>query len=305
MTEMIVTPDAREVADVALDSPTLLTPVDQTKRRRKRPPTGVCMALGWLGLVVVLAICANLLPLTDPNVDSGHGVRVRPFTTWAEPFGTDSFGRSVMSRLVFGARVSLVAGVAAVLIALVLGLLFGITAGYFRGKWDAIVGLLIDSLLSIPAVILLLALASTLQPSLTTIIVGLALISFPQFTRLARATTLQFTLAEFVVASRGLGARPWTVLTREILPNVLVTVSAYAGVICAVLILAESTLSFLGLGVPQPNPSWGNIIADGRNLLQQEPLLVFVPVGVLSLTILSMNITGDWLRRRSDSVSHL
>jgi peptide/nickel transport system permease protein len=301
MTELIDLPESPAITEVAPEPVAAGSP----RRRRRRTPVGVLVAMAWLGLVVIAALVADLLPLTDPGVDAGVGARVRPFQTAAEPLGTDSFGRSMLSRLVFGARVSLVAGVGAVTVALIMGLLFGVTAGYFRGKWEGAVGLLVDTLLAIPSVVLLLALASTLQPSLTTIVIGLALVSFPYFTRVSRAATLQYGEAEFVLASRGLGARAQTTLTREILPNVLVSVGAYAGVICAVLILAESTLSFLGLGVPQPTPSWGNMIADGRSFLQQEPYLIFEPIIVLSMTILALNTTGEWLRRRSDVAARL
>jgi peptide/nickel transport system permease protein len=302
MTDTVINADLLEEIDLPS---TAGSPTAEGSIRLRRRPFSVILAALWLTIVVVAAVTANILPLTDPSVDAKVGVRVRPFHVLSQPLGTDALGRSILSRVIFGARVSLVAGVAAVLLALVAGLLVGVSAGYIRGKYDAFVGLILDSMLAIPALVLLMALAAVLRPSLKTVIIGLALVCYPQFARLARANTLQHRRAEFVLAARGLGARPITVLFRDILPLVLISVSAYAGVICAVLILAESSLSFLGLGVPPPHPSWGNMIAEGRNNLQHDPHLVFVPVVVLFLTIFSMNHVGDWLRSRADVDSRL
>jgi peptide/nickel transport system permease protein len=271
--------------------------------RHRRLPIGTTIAVVWLGLVVFGAIFANVLPLHDPSVDVGAGTKTRPFTDWSVPLGTDSFGRDELSRVVFGSRLSLAAGLGSVAIAMVFALAVGTVAGYRRGRVDWFVGVVIDSMLCIPALVLLIAVAATLQPSFGTVIIGLALIAFPNFTRLARANTLKYATSEFVVASRGLGAKPRTVLLREIIPNVFRSVSVFAGVICAVLILAEAGLSFLGLGVPPPTASWGNMTSEGRQYLQTDPHLVFVPVVVLFLTIFAMNTVGDWLRRRSASAS--
>jgi len=272
-------------------------------RTPRRVSIGTIIAMAWLGLVVFGAIFANVLPLHDPSVDVGAGSKTRPFTDWSVPLGTDAFGRDELSRVVFGSRLSLAAGLGSVAIAMVLALAVGTVAGYRRGRIDWLVGVVIDAMLSVPALVLLIAVAATLQPSFSTVIIGLALIAFPNFARLARANTLRFASSEFVVASRGLGAKTHTVLLREIIPNVFRSVSVFAGVICAVLILAEAGLSFLGLGVPPPTASWGNMISEGRQYLESDPHLVFVPVAALFLTILAMNTLGDWLRRRANAGS--
>jgi peptide/nickel transport system permease protein len=274
-------------------------------RSRRRVPIPVAVALGWLSVVILASIFANVLPISNPDLNVGAGIRTPPLHVASQFLGTDSFGRSILSRLIYGARVSLVAGFGASLVAMTLGLLVGVAAGYFRGSIDTAIGILVDSLLAIPGLILLIALAATLQPGLSTVVIGLAVISFPAFARLARGNTLLYCSAEFVLAARGLGATARTVIWREILPLVLRAVAAYAGVVCALLILAESALSFLGLGVPPPQPSWGNMISDGQDYLQSAPFLVFIPIIALFLTVLALNAVGDWLHHRSGTASKL
>ncbi|EIV92626.1 ABC transporter permease [Frankia sp. QA3] len=270
-------------------------------RSDRHVPVGLVVAVVWLVAVTLAALVAPLLPLTDPDVDAGAGLRVPPFELWSHPLGTDAFGRDLLSRVVYGARVSLAAAGASVGIALVIGLALGILAGYFRGTIDHLLGLFFDTVLAFPGLILLLALGAVLRPGLRTIVLGLSIIAFPPFARLARAGTLRVAEAEFVLAARGLGARNRTLLSREILPAVAPPVLAYAAAIMAVLVIVEASLSFLGLGVPVPRPSWGNMIAEGRGYLQASPHLVFVPAGALVLTILALSTIGEWLRSRADA----
>jgi peptide/nickel transport system permease protein len=301
MTE--VTSAAAPVEEYVASPPPIETESETAVARlAKKKPLRLYIAIGWLAMIVVSAVTADLLPLSPRDADAciPSCVRVPPFSTWNEVLGTDSLGRSVLTRLIYGARVSLVAGLASVTIALAIGLLVGMTMGYFRGHFDMIAGVLLDSLLSFPGIIVLIALAATLQPSLETVIIGLSIISFPQFARLARGATFQYASSEFVMASRGLGAKRRTILFREILPSVLASLLAYAGTILALLMLAEASLSFLGLSVVAPTPSWGNMIASGKNFLQRYPALVFVPSTVLFFTIYSLNVVGDWIRGRRD-----
>jgi len=276
-----------------------------TRRRSSRPRVTVICSILWIAAVAGSSLLADLLPLPDPDVDVGHGVRLAPFRELAEPLGTDSLGRSILTRLIYGARVSLFAGIASVTIALALGLVFGVAAGYFRGKVDAAVGIIVDSILSFPGLVLLIALAATLQPGLSTVIIGLSVLAFPAFARLARANTLKCSNSEFVLASRGLGARRLTVVCREVVPIVFASLTTYAGVVAATLILAEASLSFLGLGVRPPRPSWGRMVAENTTFMLQSPSLVFVPGAVLFLTIFAINSIGEWLRSRSDLTSKL
>jgi peptide/nickel transport system permease protein len=290
----VVEPELAEAAPAAVE-----TVLRAQRRRRSRPPVAVIVSITWLVVVVLAALFADLLPIADPTANVGVGIKVRPFTTWSEPLGTDGFGRSMLTRVIYGSRLSLAAGIGSVALAMAAGLAVGTFAGYRRGRVDWFVGVVTDAMLSIPSLVLLLAIVAVLQPSLGTVILGLSLIAFPNFLRLARANTLRFASAEFVVAARGLGAKTTTVIFREILPSVLRSVSVFAAVICAVLILAEAGLSFLGLGVPPPTASWGNMISEGRQFLASDPHLAFVPVAALFVTILAMNTLGDWLRRRA------
>jgi peptide/nickel transport system permease protein len=280
-----------------------LAPLQQPRRRRL--PTSVVAAGIWLTVIAVAAAAADLLPLADPDVDVDHGVRTTPFTMWSEPLGTDGFGRSVIARIIFGARVSLATGLISVTIAFAIGLMIGVAAGYFRGKVDSAIGLLTDTALAFPGIILLLTLVSVLRPRVSTIIIGLSVLAIPAFVRLARANTLQFRSAEFVLAARGLGATRRTIVFREIIPNVATTLIAYAGIVAAALILAEAGLSFLGLGVPPPQATWGSMISEGRSQMREFPALTFVPVAFLFLTIYSLNVVGEWARARSGSSSKL
>ena len=278
------------------------TPVSAQRRKR---PILLWLSIAWLVLLVVLAITAPILPIENPNVYAGHGIRTPPFHSLAQPLGTDNLGRSELSRIIFGSRVSLFASVIAAAIALVAGLTVGIIACYFRGRVDTVLSIIIDAVLSFPGLVLLLALTAVLQPSVRTLIIGLTVFSWVYFARLARANTLKVATSEYVVASRGLGARSIRVLWREILPNVTASVITLAGLVIAGLILAEASLSFLGLGVRPPTPSWGNMIADGEPQLSNAPFLVFIPSIVLFLAIFAVNYFGDWLRTRSDAASRI
>jgi peptide/nickel transport system permease protein len=273
-------------------------PVDppQTQSRRRRAPVLLTIAFVWLGVVVGAAIFADVLPLKPYDVPIG---RARTGLGWrSEFFGYDAIGRSVLSRVVYGARVSLFVGLMAVAISLVLGGLLGLLAAYFRGWVDAIVSVVVNSMLAFPALVLLLALTSVLSPSIRTLVLALSVLGVPSFARLSRAATMTFLEREFIRAARAMGATHRRVLFRELLPNVLPGVLSYAFLVVAGVIVAEGSLSFLGLGIPPPQPSWGGMIASGRPALAEHPALVFVPAGVMMLTVLALNVVGDYARRR-------
>jgi peptide/nickel transport system permease protein len=267
---------------------------------RVRGRASVWIAAGWLILITVLAIVADLLPI-DGYRDIVGRPREKAFNSWSEPFGTDALGRSELSRAIFGARISLIVGVAAVALGLVVGATLGLLAGYFRGKLDALLGIVTDAFLAFPALVLLLAIAATMGASLRNLVVALAILTTPAFVRLARANTMVFANREFIRAARGLGAGHRRILTRELLPNVALPVASYAFVLIAVVLVAEGSLSFLGLGVPPPRPSWGEMISTGRNDLDRAPHIVFVPAAFMFLTVWSFNVLGDHARRRFDT----
>jgi peptide/nickel transport system permease protein len=276
-------------------------PADLAVARRRGRPIALGFAVGWLVLIGVATAFANVLPLPDPAKDVGLG-RVGPFHSWKEFLGTDRLGRSNLSRAIFGARVSLAVGAASALIGMLAGGIIGVFAGYYRKWFDSLVGIVTDSFLALPALVLLMALTAVLKPSIPTLIIGLSIVSFPTFVRLTRANTLRFVNRDFVTAARAIGTRPRSIITRELVPNVVPPVAAYLPLVTATLIIAESSLSFLGIGVRPPTPSWGTMISDGQSRLKDDPYLVFVPAAILFLTVYSINIVGDWLRSKFDIV---
>ncbi|MET7400584.1 ABC transporter permease [Dactylosporangium sp. NPDC005572] len=259
----------------------------------------VWLSFGWLAVIILAAVFANLLPIPSYSVPVGPP-RQAPSWSVDTLLGTDSLGRSLLARCLYGARVSLVIGTVAGLCGFAIGTLAGLLAGYFRRFTDAVLTYVTDSLLAFPPLILLLALSSVLKPSLTTLLLGLTFLVIPAFVRLSRANTLVWTSREFVRAARNMGAGDLRIMSREILPNVLPVLAAYLPIVIASLIVAEGSLSFLGLGIPPPTPSWGGIISDGKDAIADAPHVVFMPALILFLTVFSLNQVGDNLRARFD-----
>jgi len=260
----------------------------------------VLACIAWVLLIGVLAITADRLPFLHPYTLPIGDPRVGPGFRLTEPLGTDYIGRSQLSRVIFGARITLTVGIVSVGIGMLVGGLLGMLAGYARGRVDATIGVLTDAVLAFPPLILLLALTGVMTQSLRTLVIALSILSIPSFVRLARANTLVMAEREFVLAARAIGAGDLRILFREILPNVVLPVASYAFIIIAAVMVAEGSLSFLGLGIPPPQPSWGGMIAAGRDFLGDYPWEVFVPAAPLLLTVLSFNVIGDWARRRFD-----
>jgi peptide/nickel transport system permease protein len=265
-------------------------------RRRRR--VGLAFAFGWLGLMLVLAATADLLPLKDPDFVTGT-LDQGPFTSWSEPLGTDNLGRSILARAVFGARVSLTVAVVATLTALVAGTAIGLLAGFRRGPIGGGIDLLTDAVLAVPPILFVVALAAVLEPNLTSLVVVLALLAVPLFIRIARANTMTFAQRPFVLAARALGAGNWRIARYEILPNIAFPVFSFALIAAATLVIAEASLSFLGLGVRPPTSSWGGMIYQGRSNLQNAPHGVLIPAAILTSTIFSLNVIGDWARAKA------
>ena len=265
-------------------------------RRKSRFSPFFWAATFWLVLVVLLAIFADLLPI--PAYDETVGPpRQLPQLSWDALLGTDAVGRSVLSRLITGARVSLVVGLLAVSIAVIIGALLGLAAAYFRGWIEAVIAVITDAMLAFPALILLMAIAAAMTPSLATLTISLGLLGIPGFIRLTKANALQALGQEYIVAARAMGARTARIMFREVLPNAVIPLLAFALLVIALLMVAEGSLSFLGLGVPVPFPSWGGMIAAGRADMALVPGLVLIPAAVLFLTVFSLNTVGDGLRK--------
>jgi peptide/nickel transport system permease protein len=258
-------------------------------------------AVGWLALVVFCAAGVGFwpLPFTLDQIDFDH-LAAQP--GGAHLLGTDATGRDIVARLLFGARVSLTVGICAPLLGLTVGLLLGLPSGFYRGWVERIIMTCADILLAFPGLVFLLVFTAVLGPSLITITLGLGLLISPRFVRVVRANTIRFSDREFVQAARIGGAGDISILLREILPNILGPLLAYTLVVAGFVIVAEGGLGFLGLSVPSPTPSWGGMIAAGRDVLEQTPHVAMIPTTVMFLTVLSVNVIGDRLRWRYDSV---
>lgn len=276
-------------------APTL--PVAAAAAPRGRRQVLFWLAAAWLGLVVFAAITASWLPLKD-EIDSSVSTKLStPFEN-GHVLGSDGLGRDILARIVHGSRVSIVISTAAVTIGLLIGGALGVAVGFFRGWFERVVMAANDVALAFPALVLLLGLLAYVGQSLLVITVTIGLLSVPRYTRVARANTLALAQREFVLAATAMGATRRRVMLREIVPNVVMPLLAFALLSLGVVIVLEGSLSFLGLSVPQPTPTWGSMIAEGRRYLQDAPHVAAIPSVVMFLTVLSVNLVGDHLRSR-------
>ena len=270
----------------------------ESRVRLPRLPLLFWLAVGWIGIILVLALAADLLALPSPTDMDMLEKRMPPSA--AHWLGTDNLGRDMLARLIFGARISLTVGVASPLIGLILGGTLGMLAGYLRGRLETIIVASVDVLLAFPPLVLALALTAYLGQTVANLTYIIGILSIPAFTRVARASTLSIANREFVVAARALGATEARILVRELLPNVMLPLLAFFLLAVAVTIVVEGALSFLGLGVPPPAPSWGGMIGEGRESLEIAPRIAFLPAGAMFLSVLAFNIVGDTLRALTD-----
>ena len=265
------------------------------KSVQSRPRWLVYLGATWLLAIIIAAVFGPWLGLPDYGPPLGKA-RSGPDGTLRGAARVRRNRPQLLSRVVNGARVSLLVGAISGLIGFVVGTTLGLLAGFLRGRVDTLVSFLADGLLAFPPLVLLLAVASVLEPSVTTLIVALSIVVVPTFTRLSRANTLRWSSREFVTAATNMGAGPLRLMMREILPNLVPSVAAYLPIVIAALIVAEGSLSFLGLGIPPPTPSWGGMINSGQGFLAKYPLLVIVPATAIFLTVFSLNVVGDHLR---------
>jgi peptide/nickel transport system permease protein len=245
-----------------------------------------------------VAVFAPLVAPYDPVATSWSLIRKAPSA--AHWMGTDENGRDVLSRVIYGARASLLAGVVSVLIAAGIGVPVGLLAGFAGGKVDAVIGRLVDAMLACPFLILAIALAAFLGPSLGNAMIAIGVSAAPVFVRVARGATMDAATNEYVEAARALGNPAWRVAIRHILPNIVPPVMVQATLAIAAAIIAEASLSFLGLGQQPPAPSWGSMLNSAQRFLTQAPWLAIFPGLAIFLAVLSFNLVGDGLRDALD-----
>jgi peptide/nickel transport system permease protein len=258
-----------------------------------------------IGIIAFVAVFADLLAPHDPQVGA-LSMRFRP-PFWlaggstAYPLGTDQLGRDVLSRLIFGARVSMVVGFTAVIFAGVVGTTLGIIAGYLGGWLDQVIMRIVDAWLALPALSFAIFLAAIVGPSEMNIVIILALVYWTRYARIVRGEVLSLKEREFVRLAVVAGCSKWTIMRRHILPNVVNSAIVLASLMLGVVIIAEASLSFLGVGVPPPKPAWGVMLSDGKQgLMVGYWWLTVFPGCCIMLMVLSANLLGDWLRVKLD-----
>jgi peptide/nickel transport system permease protein len=259
------------------------------------------LAMAGLIVVVIFVLVAALAPLIapyDPNATSWATIRRPPSA--AHWFGTDENGRDVLSRVIWGARASLMAGVLAVLGAVLMGVPIGLLAGMAGGWVDAVISRIADAMLSVPFLILAIALAAFLGPALENAMLAIAISASPVFVRLARGMALEAMSTDWVEAARALGNPPWRVAVLHVAPNIVPPLMVQATLSIAEAIIAEASLSFLGLGMQPPDPSWGSMLNSAQRFLTQAPWLAIFPGLAIFLVVLAFNLAGDGLRDALD-----
>ena len=251
-----------------------------------------------IAMFVAMAIFAPWIAPYDPIATSFSAVRKAPSALhW---FGTDEIGRDVLSRIVFGARASLLAGVVSVLISLAVGVPVGLIAGYAGGKTDMLISRITDAMLACPFLILAIALAAFLGPSLTNAMIAIGISATPVFIRLTRGTTLAVKAEDFVLAARAIGNGPLRIAVRHVLPNIFAPLLVQATLAIAAAVIAEASLSFLGLGQQPPQPSGGSMLNVAKNYIDNAPWMAIWPGLSIFLLVLSFNLVGDGLRDALD-----
>ena len=278
------------IAPTAPKSPGLAQRAWQVGRRRPAALIGAIVVVFF----TVLALAAPLLVSGDPS--QGDWKLVRKAPTWAHPFGTDDLGRDVLARVVYGTRISMQAGVFSILFAIAVGVPLGLLAGYYRGPLDQALMRLTDAWLAFPFLILAIGLVTILGPSLTNATLAIGLGATPTYIRLTRGLVLGTKEEDYVQGARALGAGDARLMARHILPNIVSALLVQATVQIPTAIIAEAVLSFLGLGVQPPAPSWGTMLNAAQQFLESAPWMAIYPGFAIFVLALSFNLAGDGLR---------
>jgi peptide/nickel transport system permease protein len=271
----------------------------KTKRQWRGFRIGFWISVAWLALVTFLAVFASVLPFIKPYAKtySDCGAGGPSASHW---LGCDNIGRDLFSRIAYGGRVSLFIGLTVVLLAILVGGSIGLVAGYYRGKTDTLMTTIIDTILAIPPLIFLLFVVIVLGQSLQNIVIAVGILAIPTTARIVRANTMVYSQREFVTAAKILGAKNKRVIWREVMPNIVPALVSYTFLAVGIIIVVEGVLSFLGASVPPPTPTWGKIVAEGRQQLNQHPLIAILPGLVIFFTVLALNFISDSVREKFD-----
>ena len=284
----------------ALALPDIGTQAADEPRRRRLP----VIPLSIIGGFVLMAILAPVLSPADPHSQSLRN-RFKP-PVWMEGgsttylLGTDRLGRDMLSRIIWGSRVSLAAGVVTVLLASAFGAAVGLVAGYYGGRTDAALMRVTDATMSFPVILLALILAVTVGPSFTNVVVAIAVILWARYARVIRGQVLTLMGLDFIAQARIAGAGAWRIITRHLLPNTMNTLVVLVTLQVGYVIIVEASLSFLGAGIPPPTPAWGSMIAEGREFVTSAWWVSGLPGLAILLVVLAFNLLGDWLRDTLD-----
>lgn len=291
---MTMTTDTGPEAAAAPVSPRALL------RRRALSHNGFLIGLGILLALILVAALAPLLAPHDPYAQTLAKRLLPPVWqeggSWEHLLGTDQVGRDYLSRLIYGARVSLTIGFGAALIGMLIGVTLGVVAGYFGGRVDHLVSFFLTAQLALPGLLLAMALVFIIGPSLWVVIGIIGVLHWTYFLVVTRSATQRLKSQDFVAAARAMGASRWQILTREILPNLTSVIIVIFTFEMGISILAEASLSFLGVGIQPPFPSWGLMIAEGKQALFYRPWLVILPGTLLFILVIGANLLGDGLR---------
>lgn len=286
---------AAAIADVLPDAPA------RPAASRHRLPV---VSLAIIASFVLAAVFAPLLSPADPEEQSLRSRLAPP--AWQEGgsarhlLGTDRLGRDLLSRILYGARVSLSAGVLTVLVASFIGAAVGLVAGYYRGRVDAVLMRITDATMAFPVILLALILAVTVGPSFVNVVLAIAVILWARYARVIRGQVLSLMELDFIAQSRIAGAGAWRIITRHLFPNTLNTLVVLVTLQIGYVIIVEASLSFLGAGIPPPTPAWGSMIAEGRDFITSAWWVSSLPGLAILLVVLAFNLLGDWLRDTLD-----
>ena len=296
MTTLEVAVDRRAVAVAGRSQ----SPIAAAWRRLVASPAaraGLIMVVAF----VLVALVTPAVHVYDARTDANLTLRLKPPTT-AHPFGTDSLGRDILSRLIYAARIAAIVALVAASLACLIGSLLGLLAGFYRGAIDQIVSRLIDVWMSFPPVLLSIVLAAVVGAGLPAVILAIVVIDWTRFARVVRSEVQVNLQLDYVAAARVVGLRPSRILAVEVLPNVLPLIVTLLTIEMGIAVIVEAILSFVGRSVSSDTPTWGGMIAEGRQVIYQAPFLVALPIGCIVATVLGFNLLGDGLRASLDPV---